>query len=180
MKAALIVIDMIHDFVTGKFGFKGALEIVPRIQQLLASARARGVLVIHARDAHRPGDPELRIWGEHAMAGSKGSEIIPELKPIKGEPIISKHTYDVFQVPRLRKLLREKGVEVLVLTGVVTEICIQHSAAGAFFNGYKVVISEDGVASPDRRAKERSLDYMRKIYGAKITNSQEIIKGWER
>ncbi|MEM3420838.1 MAG: isochorismatase family cysteine hydrolase [Candidatus Hadarchaeum sp.] len=174
----MIVIDMINDFVTGKFGFKGALEIVPRIQQLLTAARVKGVTVIHACDAHTPADPELRVWGEHAMAGTRGAEVIPELSPLKGEAVISKRTYDIFQVPRLVRLLKKKGIEELVLVGVVTEICIQHSAAGAFFNGYRVVIPKDCVASPDERDKERALEYMRRIYGAQITNSKEIIKGW--
>lgn len=171
---------MINDFVTGKFGFKGALEIVPRIQRLLTAARVRGILVTHACDAHKSGDPELRVWGEHAMVGTEGAEIVPELRPAKGEAVIFKRTYDVFQAPRLKRLLREKGVEELVLTGVVTEICIQHTAAGAFFNGYRVVIPEDCVASPEKKDKKHALDYMRRIYGAKITNAEEIIKGWER
>lgn len=174
----MIIIDMINDFVTGKFGFSGAVEIVPRIQQLLAVARARGIPVIFACDAHKPGDPELRVWGEHAMAGTKGAEIVRELSPVKGEAVIFKHTYDVFQVSRLKRLLRKKGVEEVVLTGVVTEICVQHTAAGAFYNGYRVVIPEDCVASPEKKDKSHALDYMRRIYGAKITNAEEIIKGW--
>lgn len=178
MRAALIVIDMINDFVTGKFGFKGALEIVPRIQQLLTAARAKGITVIYACDAHAPADPELRVWGEHAMAGTKGAEVVPELSPIKGETVIFKHTYDIFQEPRLGRFLRKKDIKELVLAGVVTEICIQHSAAGAFFNGYRVVIPEDCVASPDEREKKRALEYMRRIYGVQITNSKEVIKGW--
>ncbi|MBC7218536.1 MAG: cysteine hydrolase [Hadesarchaea archaeon] len=178
MKSALVVIDMINDFVTGKFGFRGAVKIVSQIQQLLAAARARGIPVIYACDAHVPGDPELRVWGEHAMAGTKGSGIVPELSPIKGEAVIFKRTYDIFQVPRLKRLLGRKGIAELVLTGVVTEICIQHSAAGAFFNGYKVTIPEDCVASPEQRDKAHALDYMRRIYGAQITNSREIIKRW--
>lgn len=178
MKTALIVIDMIKDFVTGKFGFPGAVKIVPGIQRLLAAARSRGVPVIYACDAHSPEDPELRVWGEHAMAGTEGSEVIPELRPVKGDVVMTKHTYDVFQAPGLKKLLRRKGAEELILTGVVTEICIQHSAAGAFFNGYRVIVPEDCVASPDPRAKRYSLNYMRRIYGAQITNSREIIRGW--
>lgn len=178
MKTALIVIDMINDFVTGKLGFKGAVKIVPNVQRLLAAARAKGVPVLFVRDAHSPDDPELRVWGEHAMAGTEGSEIIPELKPVRGEPVISKQTYSIFHGPEPGRMLRKMGVEELVLTGVVTEICIQNSAAGAFFNGYRVVVPNDCVASPDEKASKYSLGYMQRIYGAQITNSRDIIKSW--
>ena len=178
MKTVVIVIDMINDFVTGKLGFKGAVDITPNIQRLLAAARARGVPVVYVHDSHSPSDPELRAWKEHAISGTKGSEVIPELKPEKGEHVVPKQTYTIFHGAEPRGFLKRMGFKELVLTGVVTDICIQNSAAGAFFNGYTMVVPEDCVSSPDKKANKYSLDYMERVYGAKITNSKELIREW--
>ena len=169
---------MVNDFVTGKLGFKGALDIVPNIRGLLAKARARRIPIIYVCDSHSPDDPEIRVWGEHSMAGTKGSKVVPELKPEKGEPVLTKNTYDIFSNTKLDGLLRKKDIKELILTGVVTDICIQNSAAGAFFRGYTVIVPEDCVASPDKKAHKYALDYMKRIYGAKITKSKDTIEGW--
>jgi nicotinamidase-related amidase len=178
LKTAVIVIDMVKDFVTGKLGFKGAVEIVPNIRRLLAAARARKIPVVYVCDAHSPDDPELRVWGRHSMAGTEGSEIIPELKPEEGEPVFPKHTYTIFYGDEPKGHLKKLGVKELVLVGVVTDICIQNSAAGAFFHGYDVVIPEDCVAATDKMAHEYALDYMKRIYGAKVKKSEEMMRGW--
>ncbi|MFH1822049.1 MAG: isochorismatase family cysteine hydrolase [Methanobacteriota archaeon] len=180
LKTALIIIDMIKDFVTGKLGFTGAVEIVPNIQRLLAAARASRVPVVYVCDSHSFDDPEIRVWGKHAMAGTEGSQVISDLGPKKGEPVVKKKTYTIFYGVEPKGLLKKSGVKELVLTGVVTDICIQNSAAGAFFNGYRVVVPEDCVASPDEKANKYSLDYMKRVYGAKITNSREIIRSWKK
>lgn len=180
MKTALIVIDMINDFVTGKLGFRGAVEIVPNIQRLLTAARAKLMPVIYVCDAHSPDDQEMRVWGEHAIAGTKGSKVIPVLKPKREEPTIPKQTYSIFHNTEPKGLLKKMGVKELILTGVVTDICIQNSAAGAFFHGYDVVVPEDCVSSPDKKANKYSLEYMKRVYGAKITNSRDIIRSWGR
>ncbi len=178
MKTALIVIDMINDFVTGKLGFVGAQKIVPNIRALLASARAHGVPVIYVCDAHSSRDAELRVWGRHAMAGTEGSRVIAELAPAKGDSVFGKQTFSIFTADEPQASLKMKGVEELVLTGVVTDICVQNSAAGAFFNGYSVVVPEDCVAAPDEEAHRYSLAYMERAFGAKITKSAEIVRVW--
>ena len=176
MKLAIIVIDMLKDFVGGKLGFERAKAIVPNIKRLLDFAHKRGVPVIYVSDAHSSEDPELKLWGEHAMAGSEGAEVVPELKPTKKDSVLEKRAYDIFFNTELDELLRGIGVKRLVLTGVVTEICVQNSAAGAFIRGYKIMVPEDCVASPDKNFHLASLEYMKRIYGARITTSKEFIK----
>src|SRR6266540_4163682 len=75
---ALLVVDMVNDFMTGKIANPRAERIVPHIQQLLEQARADSGdwLVVYANDAHLPSDFELRVWGEHAMAGTRGQHTI--------------------------------------------------------------------------------------------------------
>ncbi|MGN0189419.1 MAG: cysteine hydrolase family protein, partial [Candidatus Cryptobacteroides sp.] len=78
---AVIVVDMLNDFVTGALGCDRAKAIVPATAQLLDAARKAGVPVIFSNDAHIAGiDRELKLWGDHAIAGTKGAEVIPELK----------------------------------------------------------------------------------------------------
>ena len=178
MKTAVIVIDMINDFVTGKLGFKGAVEIIPNIRELLAAARAKVIPVIYVCDSHTPEDPEVESLGEHAMAGSEGSKVSPELKPKKGELVLPKRTYDIFFGTELDGSLKKIGTQQLVLVGVLTDICVQHSAAGSFFRGYKVLIPEDCVASPYVRNHKYALNFMKKFYAAKITSSKDLMEGW--
>ena len=77
---AILVVDMLNDFVTGALTCDRAKAIVPATAKLLDAARAAGVPVIFCNDAHIPGiDRELKIWGDHALVGTKGAEVIPEL-----------------------------------------------------------------------------------------------------
>jgi len=176
LKLAIIVIDMLNDFVGGKLGFERAKAIVPNIRRLLDFAHERGIPVIYVCDAHTPEDPELKLWGEHAMAGSEGAQVVPELNPTKKDSVLEKHTYDIFFNTDMDEMLRGMGVKKLVLTGVVTEICVQNSAAGAFLRGYEIAVPEDCVASPDESVHRASLEYMKRVYGVNITNSNELIK----
>ena len=176
LKLAVIIIDMLNDFVGGKLGFERAKAIVPNIRRLRDFAHKRGIPVIYVCDAHSPEDPELKLWGEHAMAGSEGAQVVPELKPTKKDSVLEKHAYDIFFNTELDEMLRGIGVKRLVLTGVVTEICVQNSAAGAFLRGYEIGVPEDCVASPDGGAHRASLEYMKRVYGVRITTSNELIK----
>ena len=79
-KPAILVVDMLNDFVTGALTCERAKAIVPATAKLLDAARAADVPVIFCNDAHLPGiDRELKIWGDHAIVGTKGAEVIPEL-----------------------------------------------------------------------------------------------------
>ena len=81
VKPAILVVDMLNDFVTGALTCERAKAIVPATAKLLDAARAAGVPVIFCNDAHIKGiDRELALWGDHAIAGTKGAEVIPELK----------------------------------------------------------------------------------------------------
>src|SRR3954471_23386283 len=97
---ALIVIDMLDDFVTGVLANEEhAMRIVPAIQRLLDHARAsEDWVVVYSNDAHEPGDPEIGVWGEHAMAGTPGAHVIPDLAPQGGpaEIVSPKRGYGAF------------------------------------------------------------------------------------
>ena len=83
---ALVVVDMLDDFVDGSLANPLARRIVEPIRRLLDHARGAGWVVVFSNDAHEPGDPELKVWGEHAMAGDPGARVIDELRPRPSEP----------------------------------------------------------------------------------------------
>lgn len=177
MKTALIVIDMINDFVTGVFKSNRAAKIIPNIKALLNYARKQKVPIVYATDAHLPNvDPEFDVWGSHAVAGTWGAEVVPELKPHKGDFHVLKRKYSAFQGTDMDQLLRELKVDAVILTGVITDICIQHTAADAFFRGYKIIIPKDCVEAVDAPTQEAAIEYLRKAYGPEITTSKELMK----
>ena len=177
MKTAVIVIDMINDFVTGVFKSDRAAKIIPNIKALLDYTRKQKVPIVYATDAHVPNvDPEFDVWGSHAVAGSRGAEIIDELKPHKGDFRVLKRKYSAFQGTDLDQLLRELKIDTVILTGVVTDICIQHTAADAFFRGYKIIVPKDCVEAVDAKTQEEAIRYIKKAYGPEITTSKELVK----
>ncbi len=180
LKTAIIVIDMINDFVTGVFRSDRAARIIPNIKALLNYARRQKVPIIYATDAHVPSvDPEFNVWGRHAEAGSWGAEIVEELKPRKGDFRILKRKYSAFQGTNLDQLLSKLEVETVVLTGVVTDICIQHTAADAFFRGYKIIIPKDCVEAADSPTQKAAIKFIKKAYAPEITTSKQLLeKKW--
>lgn len=175
MVKVLIVVDMINDFVTGKLGSDRARSIVPNVVALVKKAHKLGVPVIFLRDAHSTTDKEMGIWGEHAMKGSKGSEIIPEIQPEKNDIVIEKKWYSAFVDTRLPEILKQMNADTLIFTGVSTDICVQNNVAHAYFSGYKTIVARDCTASIDEESYEYSLKYMKNIFGTEITSSDKVL-----
>jgi len=180
MSEAVLVIDMVNDFVSGKLKCERAERIIPNIKRLLSAAREEGKPVVYVSDSHLPADHELSLWGSHAMEGSKGAEVIAELKPQKGDYSLGKRTYSGFYETGLDPLLRGLKVDTVYITGLHTNICDRHTAADAFFRGYKIVVVEDGVEAFEEKDHLEGLDYLRKIYGAEIKKVNEIINNWKK
>ncbi len=175
---AVLVVDMINEFVKGKFGSERARSIVPNIAALLEGARERGWPVVYLRDSHREGDLELRVWGPHAMAGTWGSEIVEELAPRDGDLVLEKRWYDGFLETGLGERLSSMGVEEVVIVGISTDICVLHTAWGAFTRGLMILVPEDCTESISEENKRWALDYMRTVYGAEVVPSfRDVLRG---
>jgi nicotinamidase-related amidase len=176
MTTALLVVDMLNDFVDGVLGNPAAKQIVAPIAELVARARAHDDwLVVYANDAHLPGDVELKVFAPHAMAGTPGARVIDELEPTAGDVVVSKRTYSPFSDPGLDAALVGHGVRRLVLVGQHTDCCVRHTAYDAFQRGYDLVVCPEATAvfepgSPEPLAvrQERALEYLRTYYGASI------------
>jgi len=179
----VIVLDMLNDFVTGGLKCERAAHIIPNIKKLTVAARKHTVPVIYSNDAHLPVDEEVvERWGRHAIKGTEGAEVIPQLKPQKTDYVVEKRTYSGFHETGLDMLLRSlyhgEGVRTVILTGLHTNICVRHTAADAFFRGYKITVAKDGVEAFTQEDHEQGLKYLKDIYNAKILTVDEIIKGF--
>lgn len=179
MADALLIVDLVNDFVTGKLPCPRAKRIVPNVRRLAEGARKAGVPVIYSNDAHLPSDFELKIWGEHSMKGTRGAEIIPELKAEKGDYVTEKRTYSAFFETPVDTILRAHDVKDLVLVGLHTNICDRHTTADAFFRGYTPIIPEDGVEAMDEKSHTEGLEYLKSIYGARIVDTNAVLKIWK-
>lgn len=171
MGKALLVIDMLNDFVDEKgvlyVGAAGR-RIIENVKQRVNAARKAGDEVIFICDRHAPDDAEFDMFPPHCLAGEKGAEIIPELEPQTGERVIPKRRYSAFFGTDLDLTLREKGVTDLELVGVCTNICVFYTAAEARMLNYKVSVSREAVASFDEEAHRFALQEMEKTLGVKL------------
>jgi nicotinamidase-related amidase len=174
---ALIVLDMLRDFVDGRLANPRARQIIPPVRRLLDHARSAGWVVVFSNDAHLAGDPELRIWGDHAMAGDPGAEVIEELapRPAEREFVSPKRAYGAFDGTGLDERLRALGVDEVVLAGQHTNICVRHTSYGALIRGYAIAVPRDAVCVFEGVDEEESLDYLRSVYGAEITTVDELV-----
>jgi len=179
MADALLIVDMVNDFVTGKLKCDRAARIIPNIRRLTERARDADVPVIYVNDAHLPKDFELKVWGPHSMVGTKGAQIIPELKSVPGDYVFGKQTYSAFYETPLDTVLRAHEVDNVVITGLHSNICCRHTSADAFFRGIRPILPEDGVESLTQEAHEQGLEYIKTIYQGQIVDAANILKRWK-
>jgi nicotinamidase-related amidase len=184
-RTALIIIDMQRDFLqSGGFGEAlgndvSRLRVAVRpIQQVLAAARKAGLLVIHTREGHRPdltdapplkvdrGDPKTRIgalgpMGRILVRGEPGHDIIPELYPAPGEPIVDKPGKGAFYQTDLELMLKNRGIDTLLVCGVTTEVCVNTTVREANDRGFRCLVLSDCCASYFPEFHQAGLDMIK-------------------
>jgi nicotinamidase-related amidase len=173
-KSCVLVVDMINDFVTGKFGNGNATEAVDNAAKTLEKLKCN-IPIIFARDAHIKNDPEFLVWGEHALEGTPGSEIVPSLTEFP-DYIIKKRHYNAFFDTDLDSLLRALGIDQIYIFGISTNICVEHTCAGAFYRYYQVKVINDLCACIDPEMQISSLKNIKINYGYTPITSEELLK----
>jgi len=169
--SALLIIDMLVDFISPSGALyvgENGRKIIPSINFYLEKARRERMPVIYLCDHHRPDDPEFTMFPPHCVEGTPGAEVIPELRPQRGELVIPKRRYSGFYGTDLDLSLRELEVKELILTGVCTNICILYTAADARMRNYKVIVPGDGVASFNEEAHQFALRELTQTLGVKV------------
>lgn len=182
---ALVIIDMQRDFLElGGFGdtlgndVQRLQAIVPTLQQLLNTARAQKLTIIHTLECHRPDLSDcppaklnrnkgvLKIGDEGPMgriliAGEPGNGIIPELTPLPTEIVIEKPGKGAFYATPLSTILQDRGITHLLITGVTTEVCVQTTMREANDRGYECLMVEDCTESYFPEFKQSTLEMVR-------------------
>jgi nicotinamidase-related amidase len=171
---ALIIVDMLDDFVDGKLANPRAQAIVEPLARLLDHARQDGWVIVFSNDAHHPDDPEIAIWGEHAMEGTPGAQVVAALAPRDGEIISPKRHYSAFDDTGLTEQLKALGVDEVVIAGQHTHICVRHSSYGALRNGFAIVVPRDAVSAFEGVDEDEALEYLKMAYGATVTTVDEL------
>jgi nicotinamidase-related amidase len=169
-KSAILVIDMLNDFVLSGAVLEvpAARNIVQNIKKRLEYARNNNIPVIYVNDSHYKDDSEFKQWPPHAIAGTHGAEVIDDLKPQPEDYIVTKRRYSGFLGTSLDMLLRELEVKELIITGVVTDICVLHTAADGYMLGYHIIIPEDSVAALDDDSQTYGLSQMKRLYKVEV------------
>lgn len=184
MTTALLIVDMLKDFMDGLLANAAARPAVERIAALADAARRRDDwLVIYGNDAHMPGDFELRQFGEHAMAGTDGAGVIAPLAPRGGDIVVPKRYYSAFTETDLQATLLVHDVHRVVIVGQHTDCCVQHTAYDAFLRGIAITVPNDATAiflpaseEPAAARQTRALDYLQTYYGARVLSSGELLR----
>jgi nicotinamidase-related amidase len=170
-RTALVVIDMQRDFLEpGGFGESLGNDVgllraaISPCRHLLEAARASGLLVVHTREGHRPdladappakvhrGNPTLRI-GDHGpmgrvlIRGEPGHDIVEDLYPAEGEPVIDKPGKGAFYQTDLELMLKNRRIEVLLVCGVTTEVCVHTTIREGNDRGFQCVAIVDACGS---------------------------------
>lgn len=197
---ALLVIDMQNDFCAmGGLVSRDGRDISPaqamakRLPALLDAARAAGVLMVFVRCHYTAeGNPYLSdVWLEQAARERNGGYTsIPVcrdgewegdwyegVRPQPGDVVVTKHRYDAFQGTDLDLVLRSHGIRTLVLTGVVTNVCVETTARAGFVRDYYIALVEDGCAAYVREDHEQTLRNIRRFFGV-TPSSAELCAIW--
>jgi nicotinamidase-related amidase len=201
-RTAVVIIDMQRDFLEpGGFGEALGNDVsllgaaIKPCMALLETARKKRMLVIHTREGHRPdmtdapkakverGAPHLRIGDEGPMGrilirGEAGHDIIRDLYPRAGEPVVDKPGKGAFYATDLALLLQDRSIENLIVCGVTTEVCVHTTVREANDRGYRCIVPGDCCGSYFPEFHEMGLRMIKAqggIFGW-VTDSARLIK----
>ena len=192
---ALVIVDMQNDFchpdgVMARAGsdLSSFPAAIATIKELIAAAREAGTLVVHvyaeltdlSGSAHSRGlVSERETVARLCRAGTWGAEIVEELAPRPGEPMVPKQRYSGFVGTRLGTLLRANGIRTVVVTGTAAQTCVDSTVRDAQMNDYRVVVPQEGVCSRGKHQHLRaaSLETLG-LYFAEVVSAKQILGAW--
>jgi nicotinamidase-related amidase len=200
-RTALILVDIQNDYCApgGKYDQGGKdmsmyPTMIEKTAKLIEEAHQSGTLVVYIQNTNladyrsdsvaylrfkiliRNVEPEDLLKTEHAIEGTWGHQIVEHLAPRPNDLVIRKHRSSAFIDTRLDLILRSNNIQTVLITGVVTEGCVESTARDASFKDYIVVLVENCIGSGNHHLHEASMAVMRNRFD--VTTSDEIIKVW--
>ncbi len=170
-KVALIVADMLRDFIDPKGALyvgPTARKIIPFVAQKIDEVRTRGGVVIFVCDTHDPDDREFKFFPPHAVKGTEGAEIIPEMPLKPGDYRVAKTRYSCFAKTDLEDILKREQVERVEVVGVCTSICVLETVKELFDRDIPSLVYRQGVADFDPEGHAFALKHMARLFGAQV------------
>jgi len=200
-KPALIVVDMQNDFVRAGAPLEvpDARSTLPQHRRLLEVCRATGIPIVYGRYVAGPqhhliewapklawaAQLEAPVWacrrGHRRFYADVGGErecidVVDEIYPRPEDHLVDKYAFGAFHRTNLEDILRSHGVESVVVTGTVTQVCVEDTARQAFAHGYKTTIVADAVSSRDPERHRASLDTFAAHYGW-VLSTDDVLEG---
>lgn len=175
-RAAILVVDMLNEFLEpgGEMVLLEGRRIIEPLNRLLAAARERGARVVWLCDEHPlADDKEFEKRVPHCRPGTWNAAVIAAMDVVPDELRIAKRRYSGFFGTDLDLHLREWGIQQVVVTGVVTNICVRSTVHDAYFLGYDVFVPEDCVSATSDREQASSLYDIDTHYGD-VVNSSDL------
>ena len=155
MKPAIIVVDMLRDNFRESSRnpfYETARAIIPNIQKALGESRKRGFPIVFACDSFLEGDFIFRgRMKVHSLRGTKGAEVIDDLKPGPTDIVLPKRRFSAFFKTDLDQTLRTLGADTIVVAGVTTEVCVLMTLMDGLCHDFSAILLQDCCAS---RSKE--------------------------
>ncbi len=176
MKTALLVIDIQKDyFPGGKYPLVEPLDAAKKAYMLLQCFREHGGHHIHIQ--HISLEPDATFF----IKGDNGSDIHDSAAHFVGEPIVYKHYPNSFRETNLLEILREWGIERVVITGMMTHMCVDATARAAADLGFKVIVAEDACATRDLKYGDTTIpaDHVHKAFLAALKSYGDVMKSDE-
>jgi nicotinamidase-related amidase len=169
VRDALLLVDVIQDFghEDGERLLESFRARQGAIVEVVERARAAGIPVIYANDNQGIWDGSAPRLVERALAG-RGGELVEAVAPQEGDRFVVKPRYSAFDHTPLDLILRDLGIERILLAGAATEMCVVQTAIDAKEEGLKVTILADACATADERMEELAFEYAERVVGAVV------------
>jgi nicotinamidase-related amidase len=170
---ALLLVDVLKDFrhEDGDALLESYRRRHSALVSLLEDARARDLPVVYANDRGRHAAPEAVI--REAIEEGKAGELVAEIAPADGEPVVLKDAYSAFEAAELRDVLAGLEIERILVAGAATEMCVFQTALDAQRAGFEVSVRGDASANVDDENERIALDYLERVLGLEVVRALE-------